>query len=117
MRILILYVPIVVAVILPVLFRRVVGVRVLSAVILSAVALLHFTYLMDGHRIVMEDGARQLAVAPGSELPPDFRVAVDSIQKHNQQQTWPFAALIVALVFLGLFPFGNMKKRAPNDET
>jgi len=117
MRILIYCVPIVVAVILPVLFRRAFGVRVLSAVILSAVAFLHFTYLMAGHRIVMEDGAHQLAAAPGSQLPPDFRVAVDSLQKHNQQQMWPFAALTVALVFLALLPFETMKKRAPIDDT
>jgi hypothetical protein len=117
MRILILYVPIVLAVILPLLFRRAYGVRVFSVVILCVIASLHFTFLMAGHRIVIEDGVRQLAVTPGSQLPPDFRVAVDSIQKHGQQQMWPFAALTAALVFLALFPFGSIKTRAPNDDT
>lgn len=110
MRDLIIFVPIAVAVILPVLFRRAVGVRILSVVILLAVASLHFTYLMASHRIVMEDGARQLAVASESQLPPDFCAAVDSIQKHNQQQMWPFAALTVALVFLALFPIKTVKR-------
>jgi hypothetical protein len=97
MRILILYIPILIAVVLPFLFRRTYGVGVLSAVILCAVALLHFTHLMAVHRIVMEDGVRQLAVASGGQLPSDFRVAVDSIQKYSHQQMWPFAALIGAL--------------------
>ena len=115
MRFLILYVPIMVAVILPLLFRRAYGVRVFCAVILCGVASLHFTYLVASHRLVIEDGARQLSVAPAGQLPPDFRVAVDSIQKHNQQQSWPFAALAAALVFLVLLPSGGMKQRTSND--
>ena len=86
MRILVLYIPILLAVVLPLLFRRTYGVRVLSAVILCAVALLHFTHLMAMHRLVMEDGERQLAVPPGGQMPSDFRVAVDSVQKYSQQQ-------------------------------
>ena|SRR5437899_13041001 len=112
MRILILYIPILVAVLLPLLFRRAYGVRVLSAVILCAVALFHFTYLMTAHRLVLEDGTRQLGVTQGSQLPADFRVAVDSVQKHSQQQMWPFAALTGALVFLALFPFKVVKTEA-----
>jgi hypothetical protein len=115
MRILILYVPIVFAVILPLLFRRAYGVRVLSTVILCAVALLHFTHLMAVHRLVMEDGMRQLAVPSNGQLPSDFRVAVDSIQKYSQQQMWPFAALIGALLVLVLLPFRPVKSETPND--
>ena len=117
MRILILYIPILIAVILPLLFRRAYGVRVLSAVILCAIALLHFTHLMAVHRLVIEDGVRQLPIAPGSQLPPDFRVAVDSIQKQSQQQMWPFAAFTGALVFLALLPFGATKSQTPKNDT
>jgi hypothetical protein len=116
MPILILYFPILVAVMLPLFFPRVYGVRVFSVLILCAVASLHFTYLMASHRIVMEEGVRLLAIAPGSQLPRDYLVAVDSIQKHSQGQMWPFAALTTALVFLALRPFRNMEEPAPTNE-
>src|SRR5271155_2494084 len=109
MRTLIIYVPILVAVALPLLFRHAYGVRVLSAVILCAVALLHFTHLTAVHRLVMEDGVRQLAVTSGSQLPSDFQIAVGSIQKYSHQEMWPFAALTGALVLLVLFPFRAVK--------
>jgi hypothetical protein len=115
MRLLILYIPILVALILPLFFRRHYGVRVLSAVILCAVALLHFTHLMAVHRLVTEDGVRQLAVPAGEQLPSDFRVAVDSVQKYSQQQMWPFAALIGALIVLVLLPLRIVKSETPND--
>lgn len=115
MSFLIVYIPILVALILPLLFRRHYGVRVLSAVILCAVALLHFTHLMAVHRLVMEDGVRLLAVPAGGELPSDFRVAVDSIRRHSQQEMWPFAGLIGALVVLVLRPFPAVKHETRND--
>ncbi len=117
MRILILYVPIVLAVIMPLLFRRAYGVRVLSVVILCSVASLHFTFLMTEHRLIMQAGRRELAVPRGSQLPPDFDLAVTSVQKHSQQQMWPFAALVSALVILSLFPFGITKSRTSDNET
>jgi hypothetical protein len=114
MRLLTLYIPILVALILPLLFRRQYGVRVMSAVILCAVAVLHFTHLMAVHRLVKEDGVRHLAVPAGGELPGDFRVAVDSIQRHSQQQMGPFAGLIGALVVLALRPFPAVNHETPN---
>jgi peptidoglycan/LPS O-acetylase OafA/YrhL len=113
--VLIYYVLILVAAILPLLYRQAYGVRLLSVVILCIAALLHFTYLMASHRLVMEDGTRESAVAPGGELAPDLRVAVASVQKYNQQQMWPFAALTAALVLLALLPFESMKGPAPPD--
>jgi hypothetical protein len=113
MRLLILYIPILIALTLPLLFRRAYGARVLSAVILCAVGLLHFTHLMALHRLVLEDGLRQLAIPAGGQLPSDFRVAVDSVQKYSQEQMWPFAALIGVLIVLVLLPLRVVKTETP----
>jgi hypothetical protein len=104
MKMVLVYAVILPAVVIPILFRRSAGVRVLSVVILCLVAALHFTHLMSVHRLVAEDGANQLTVAPGEQLPADYRLAVDSIQKHSQQQMWLFAALTGGWLVLTLLP-------------
>jgi hypothetical protein len=113
MRILIVYIPILVAVLLALVLRRSYGVRVLSAFILGFVASLHFTFLMTAHRLVIEEGVRQSVVTPSSKLPPDFKVAVDSIQRFGQDQMWLFAALVAALIILVLCPFRSVKDQPP----
>lgn len=104
MKMMILYVVILFAVVMPILFRRSAGLRVLSAIILCAVALLHLTHLMTLHRLVAEDVTKQLATAPGERLPSEGRPALDSIQKHSQGQMWLFAALSGAWMILTLVP-------------
>ena len=102
MRLTILYIPILIAVVLPFVFRRAYFARILSAIILCIVAGFHFTHLLAVHRLVQEDGVRHYRSFP---LPADFQVAVDSIQKLSQREMWPFAVLIGALVLLALIPF------------
>jgi hypothetical protein len=89
---------------MPILFRRSAGVRVMSAIVLCLVAALHFTHLMTLHRLVAEDGANRLAVAPGEQLPAEYRLAVSSIQKYNQADVGLFAALTAGWFILALLP-------------
>ena len=77
MRILISYIPVLLAATLPFLFRRSYGVRVSSAVLLCTVALMHFVYLIGMPRLVLEDGVRQFGVKSSTQLPSEYRMAVD----------------------------------------
>jgi hypothetical protein len=101
---LVVYTPLVVAVLLPVLFRRIYAVRVLSAFLLCAVAGIHYAYLLAAHRLIREAGAKEFAIAPGNSLPREFDIAVDLIQDSNHRQMELFVAIIVAFAILGLLP-------------
>jgi len=104
---------ILVMVILPFVFRRAFGVRVLSVMVLGGIALLHFTSLMAMRRVVIEDGVRQLGVANAGQLPPGFTAAANSAGRFAGSEMCLFAALMAALLFLALFPFGILKSQSP----
>jgi len=113
MKTLIVCVLILATAILPFVFRRAYGVRVLSVMVLGAIALLHFTFLMTMKRLVIQDGVRHFGVTDSGQLPPDFKTAADSVARFSEPQMWMFAALGAALLFLALFPFGILKSQSP----
>ncbi|GEM_PF-2453519 len=104
---------ILVTVILPFVFRRAYGVRVVSVMALGGIALLHFTSLMAMRRVVIEEGVRQFGIANAGQLPPGFTAAADYAAQFAGSQMWLFAALTAALLFLALFPFGILKSQSP----
>lgn len=111
---LIVYVPLVVAVLLPFLFRRSYAVRVLTAFILCAVAGIHYTYLLAAHRLIREAGAKEFAIAPGKSFPREFEIALDLIQDFNHRQIELFVAIIVAFVILVLLPIQRVNGPVSN---
>lgn len=106
-----IYILIPVTVVLPFIFRRAYGVRVLSVMILGAIALLHLTFLMTMRRTVVDDGVAQFGVTDAGKLPPGFQAAADSVGQLGASQMWLFAALTAAFLFLALLPFGILKSQ------
>ena len=94
-------------------FRNNYWVRVLSVAALIGVAMLHFTYLLAQHRLLLESGSRHFDLGAGDDLPPAFDFAVWEVQRISHSELGLFTLLIAAFTILGLFP-AILKQRKDN---
>ena len=105
-----IYLIVVMAALLPIVFRRVYWLRLVCVLLLGLLALLHYTFLMAEHRLVLERGYQHFSVSPGGKLPDDFRAAVSMVQDLSQGEMPLVFLLVVAFATLALLPFGQRKK-------
>jgi hypothetical protein len=105
-----LYILVLLAVTLPIVFRRIFWVRVASVFLLGFLAVIHLVFLLTEHRLVLERGVQHYGASPTKPLPDDFRAAVGMIQDLSQPELLFAAALFVALVILALLPFCRSDK-------
>ena len=94
---------ILVAVALPVMFRKSLAARICGVVILCVLALLHATFLVAAHRMVLEAGLSELPEG-SDELPDGYLVAVERVKEFSQSELTLFMALVAAFVCLSLLP-------------
>jgi hypothetical protein len=106
-----IYLIIVFAALLPIIFRRVYWLRLVCALLLGVLASLHLTFLLTEHRLVLERGIQHFEASSTKPLPGDFQTAVGMIQDLNQGETIFVFLLIIAFATLALLPFGLSVKR------
>jgi ABC-type uncharacterized transport system YnjBCD permease subunit len=106
-----IYVLVIVAALLPIVFRRVYWLRLVCVLSLGFLASLHYTFLLTEHRLVMERGYQHFTIPPGGTLPDDFKVAVGMIQELSQSEMTFLFLLVVAFMTLALLPLGRSTKK------
>ncbi len=106
---LIVFALITIAVVLSLVFRRSLIVRIGGVAFLCLLATLPATYLLAGHRLVMEKGYDHFKV-PAGDLPQDFMLAVDYVQTMNHLDLSLYLAIIAALTVLAVFPIKHWPK-------
>jgi hypothetical protein len=107
----VIYVIVVLAALLPIIFRRVYWLRLVCVVLLALLALVHYTFLLTEQRLVMERGIEQFGASPAKPLPDDFMVAVRIVHDLSQGERPFLLLLIVAFTVLAVLPFGRSAKR------
>jgi len=111
-----LYLILILAAALPILFRRHFWVRVacLAALWLSGVALV-WGHGVALHRLVTIRGVEQLHLQPGEPLPAGFQTATRIVQELSQSEL-PFTmAVFVAFTILALLPSSPATKPNSNE--
>ena len=110
------YIIIILAALLPLLFRRLVWLRVASVVALWAFGVaLVWTHCVALHRLVTIRGVEQFHPQPGEQLLTDFQAATRIVQDLSQSQL-PFTMLVfVAFTILALAPALSTTKPNSNE--
>src|ERR1017187_9498969 len=99
-----IYLIVVLAALLPIVFRRVYWLRLVCVLLLGLMAMLHYTFLMAEHRLVLERGYQHFSVPPGGKLPDDFIAAVGMVQDLSQGEMPLVLLLVVEFATLALLP-------------
>jgi hypothetical protein len=100
-----IYMIVILAALLPIVFRRVYWLRLVCVLLLGFLASLHYTFLLTEHRLVMERGIQNFGASSAKPLPDDFMVAVGMIQELSQGEMTFVFLLVVAFMALALLPF------------
>lgn len=116
MTMLVVSIPVVAAVASAVVFRNSRAVRVCCVAVVLLVAGINATYLIAGHRLLLEKGGQHFADpvtkrAP-EEMPKDFMFAVDVVQDLNWRGLGLYVLTIGAFAVLALIP---VRDRAKNN--
>jgi hypothetical protein len=110
MRQLIFYIPILAAIILPLVFRKSPVARVCSVGLLCLVAVFYVNLIILMPRLIREDGYREFTTGDSVDLPPPYVSAVNHVRAYTDTLFWPFLALIVGFAVLALLPSRNKKE-------
>jgi hypothetical protein len=112
-----IYLIVVLAALLPIVFRRVYWLRLVCVLLLGFLASLHYTFLLTEHRLVLEHGYQHFGTSASKPLPDDFKVAVGMIQELSQGEMLFVFLLIVAFIALALLPFGRSARKEDSHVT
>jgi hypothetical protein len=101
MQIIIFYVPIIVCVLLPIVFRSRYRLRAVCVAVLAFLGFLHWMMLSSLANTLENSGIRHYA---DGKLPDDFRVAVKLVRELNEGQSLFVLLLIAGFTILALLP-------------
>ena len=106
---LVFYIPILVAIILPLVFRRSPVARVCAVGLLCLVAVYYVSLIICMPRILREVGYREFTTGDSADLPTPYVSAITHVREYGDMLFWPFLALIAAFAVLALLPVRHDK--------